>query len=127
MNFNENWTKFEFEIKKSKFISFAFQINKLADFEQLLDCLTIEYKKASHICYAYHLFQNDQEKIKYFDAGEPKGTAGKPIYSIINQKNQKNIVVFVIRFFGGTKLGAGTLLRSYLKAANNSLTNVNKI
>ena len=106
---------YEIIIKKSKFISFLFEIKKLEDINKIINELKIEHKKATHICYAYKLDNN----VKYYDDGEPNGTAGKPIYNIIEKKNLNNILIVVIRYFGGIKLGAGGLLRAYSNSASN--------
>lgn len=121
-----NFKEFEYlyEIKKSKFYSYCFEIHSRSEFENILKRLKQEHKKARHICYAYN-FINEKGilEIKYFDDGEPKGTAGIPIYSIIEKNNLKNTVIFVVRYFGGVKLGSGPLLRSYIKAAQLSINN----
>ncbi len=106
---------YEIIIKKSKFISFLFEIKKLEDINKIINELKIEHKKATHICYAYKIDNN----VKFYDDGEPSGTAGKPIYNIIEKKNLNNILIVVIRYFGGIKLGAGGLLRAYSNSASN--------
>ncbi len=107
-----------YEIKKSKFYSYSFQINSKKEFDFLYDLLKKTHKKARHICYAYnYINDNGMVQSKYYDDGEPKGTAGIPIYSIIEKNNLNNTVIFVVRYFGGIKLGSGPLLRSYIKSA----------
>lgn len=113
-----------YEIKKSKFYSYSFKINSKDEFNKILTLLQKEHKKASHICYAYNYINaNGIVESKYYDDGEPKGTAGIPIYSIIEKNNLKNIVIFVVRYFGGVKLGAGPLIRSYIRSAKLSIEN----
>ena len=73
-----------------------------------------EYKKATHITYAYSI--NGKEKA--FDDGEPNHTAGLPILNIIHLKKMNNVLIVVIRYFGGVKLGAGPLTRAYAKSAS---------
>lgn len=117
LDFNKKWKKFELETKKSRFISFGFKIKSIDEFEGLFNSLKREYKKATHICYSYYLVENNMQKIKYFDDGEPKSSAGLPILNVIKNNNLSNVVIFVIRYFGGIKLGTGSLFRSYLKSA----------
>lgn len=106
--------------KKSKFYSFAYKICDVKDVEEILLLLNKEHKKATHICYAYKI-SNGQEIVKFNDDGEPSGTAGKPILSVIEKKNLTNVAVFVVRYFGGIKLGAGGLVRAYTKSASQVL------
>ncbi len=110
----ENGSFSVLEIKKSKFISIAFGISSLDEAKNKLDEIRKNYADASHICYAYKV--GGQEK--FFDDGEPSGTAGKRILSIISIKNLRNVLIVVIRYFGGIKLGAGPLSRAYQKSAN---------
>ncbi len=104
----------EIIIKKSKFIAYLYEINEINCIKDIINNLKIEHKKATHICYAYKLDNN----VKYYDDGEPNGTAGKPIYNIIEKKNLNNVLIVVIRYFGGIKLGAGGLFRAYSNSAS---------
>ncbi len=106
--------------KKSKFYSYAYKIDSVEDVEKILNDLKKEHKKSTHICYAYKI-TNGQEFVKFCDDGEPGGTAGRPILNVIEKKNLTNIVVFVVRYFGGVKLGAGGLVRIYTKSASTVL------
>lgn len=118
MNLNQSiLSKFEYEIKKSKFIALVYELKTKNDFENIYKFIKEEYAKANHICYAY-LVENTG---KYYDAGEPKGTAGKPIYQLLMKLDLNQIAVFVIRYFGGIKLGSGNLIRSYVKSANEAI------
>ncbi|MBN3535038.1 YigZ family protein [Mycoplasma procyoni] len=108
-----------YEIKKSKFIALKYTINSKDDVKKIIDDLWKEHKKARHICYAFEF--RDQEGIMQYgmsDDGEPKGTAGKVIFNLIQLHKQSNILVVVVRYFGGIKLGSGPLLRAYSTAAN---------
>ena len=107
----------EIIIKKSKFLGFLYEISNLEEIKEILNNLKKEHKKATHICYAYKVGVN----AKYSDDGEPNGTAGKPIYNIIEKKNLNNILIVVIRYFGGIKLGAGGLFRAYSNCASELL------
>ncbi len=107
----------EILIKKSKFLGFLYEISNLEEIKEILNNLKKEHKKATHICYAYKVWVS----AKYSDDGEPSGTAGKPIYNIIEKKNLNNILIVVIRYFGGIKLGAGGLFRAYSNCASELL------
>lgn len=105
--------------KKSKFLGYSFSVTTEEEIKKIIDDLKKEHKKATHICYAYYICQNEV-KAKACDDGEPGGTAGKPIYNVIDKKGLKNILIVVVRYFGGIKLGAGGLVRMYTKCASES-------
>ncbi len=109
-----------YEINKSKFISYLVQCDTIQDFKTHYEALSQMHPKATHICYAYKI-NDDGLKAKAFDDGEPKGTAGYPILNLLEKNNLCNVTLFVVRYFGGTKLGAGPLLRSYVKSANMAI------
>lgn len=104
-------------IKKSKFITKLYKVNNSNEIDDILDKLKKEYKDSTHICYAYIL--NSQEKC--FDDGEPSGTAGIPILNVLKKNNLTNILAVVIRYFGGIKLGAGGLVRTYSSSITDTL------
>lgn len=104
---------FELIIKKSKFIAISYEIKSKEEVKAIIDSLKTEHKDARHICYAYVTTNSAGMS----DDGEPQGTAGKPIYNLLQMKNAQNKLVVVIRYFGGTKLGAGGLIRAYVAAA----------
>ncbi|RMA77434.1 putative YigZ family protein [Metamycoplasma subdolum] len=107
-----------YEIKKSKFISYLLDINNKEEAKNILDSLWAEHKKARHIVYAYICQDNDGNKINGFsDDREPKGVAGLPIYLYLEKKNLINKGIFIVRYFGGIKLGKSGLLRAYLNSA----------
>lgn len=110
-------SSFHYEIKKSKFISLIYQVNSKEEFEILYHLVKKEHHKARHICYVYQI----GTIAKYYDDREPKGTAGKPLYQLVNQYQLDQIVIFVIRYFGGIKLGASGLIRAYVKSANEAI------
>ncbi len=101
------------EIKKSKFIAYYFSINNIDEITTVLSNLKKEHKRARHIPYAYKL----GNIIKKTDDKEPANTAGTPIYNVILQNNLDNVLIAVVRYFGGVKLGTGLLTRSYLNSA----------
>jgi len=100
------------EVMKSKFIAYLLPLNNEEDFKPLLANLRKEHKKARHIVYAYRVGM----KSKSSDDGEPKGTAGHPLLELLYKKELTNVALLVVRYFGGTKLGASRLLRTYLQA-----------
>ena len=100
------------EVEKSKFIGLLFPLNNEEQFKDILKDLQKEHKKARHIVYAYRI----GTKSKSCDDGEPKGTAGRPLLELLHKKDLNNLVLFVVRYFGGIKLGAGRLLRTYVNA-----------
>ena len=102
----------EILIKKSKFLGFLYEISNLEEIKEILNNLKKEHKKATH---------KVGVSAKYSDDGEPSSTAGKPIYNIIEKKNLNNILIVVIRYFGGIKLGAGGLFRAYSNCASELL------
>ena len=104
-----------YEIKKSKFYAFNYSVDNLNDIKFILDNLKKEHKKARHFVYAYKIDGLE----KKCDDGEPSGTAGMPLYNIINKKDLNHILIVVVRYFGGIKLGAGGLLRAYNQAGSD--------
>lgn len=110
-------------IQKSKFLSFAFVVSTEEEVKEHLLQLKKQYYDATHICYAYDLMDNRQ---KCYDDGEPQGTAGKPILDCIKKQNLKNVLVVVVRYFGGIKLGAGGLTRAYSSGASLVIKNIEK-
>ena len=101
--------------KGSKFITFAYPVIDQEEIKQILAELRKKYYDATHHCYAYVL-GFDKEVFRMNDDVEPSSTAGKPIYGQIISKDLTNILVVVIRYFGGTKLGVSGLIKAY-KAA----------
>lgn len=114
----------ELEIKKSKFYGKKFDVNSVEEVNKILETIKKENKKATHICYAYRIIGNEYLE-KAFDDGEPSGTAGRPILNVIQKQDLKNILLVVIRYFGGIKLGAGGLVRAYSKTASETIKNKN--
>ena len=104
-------------IKKSKFIAYYFEIDNQNEAEEIIKKLWEDNKKARHIPYAYKV----SNTAKKSDDKEPNGTAGMPIYNLIEMKQLNNCLIAVVRYFGGTKLGAGLLTRTYLNAAKGAI------
>lgn len=112
---------FEFKEKGSKFIGHVFPVHSRERAENKIEMLNKEYYNASHNCFAYIIGIAENEISRFNDDGEPAGTAGKPILQSIKGKNLTNICIVVTRYFGGTKLGTGGLIRAYSKAASEAL------
>ncbi|NLD79139.1 MAG: YigZ family protein [Mollicutes bacterium] len=104
-------------IKNSKFICLIKSVSNLEEVEHILSQIKHEHKKATHFPYAYIINNN----IKKSDDKEPLNTAGLPILNVLQKKELNNILCIVIRYFGGTKLGHGGLIRAYSKAVSESL------
>lgn len=100
------------EINKSKFIAYYYELDTKEDIKIIIDELRKEHKKAKHIVYAYK-FGNTAGKT---DDKEPSGTAGLPLYNLLEVNNLNNKMIVVVRYFGGIKLGAGPLMRAYKNA-----------
>lgn len=105
--------QYTLEIKKSKFIAYYYEISSKEEAQIVMEQLKREHKKARHIPFAYKV----NSIAKKSDDKEPTGTAGLPIYNIIEMNNMDNCFIAVVRYFGGIKLGAGGLLRAYANAA----------
>lgn len=110
-------------ISKSRFIGLACHVESEADVERVLAQTRKAYYKATHVCSAY-ILATEPERQKASDDGEPSGTAGKPILDAIARRGLKNVLVLVVRYFGGVKLGAGGLIRAYAGAASQVLNSV---
>ena len=107
----------EIEIKRSRFIAHAIPLNHTSELQQLQAQLQLEHNKASHHCLAYILGGPQQPRAAgSSDDGEPTGTAGKPMLNVLLQQKIGDVGVVVTRYFGGTKLGAGGLIRAYGQA-----------
>lgn len=101
------------EVLKSKFTAFVFPVSNVDDFKTRLEQIRKANPKAKHIVYAYRIGMNS----KSTDDREPKGTAGRPLLELLMKKNLNNTGVIVVRYYGGTQLGAGRLLRTYVSSA----------
>ena len=95
--------------KRSKFIAIALPVTTLEQVKEYLDRLQKQYYDARHVCYAYMLGP-DRTTFRANDNGEPSGTAGKPILGQINSNELTDIMIVVVRYFGGIKLGTSGLI-----------------
>ena len=107
--------------KQSRFIAIALPCASTDEFKQRKAELELEFPDARHITYAYIIQDQDQIYQRFHDADEPAGTAGRPILMHISGRELFNLVIFVVRYFGGIKLGAGGLMRAYGAAARQVL------
>lgn len=106
--------------KGSRFIGFAWNVQSEAEIRERLESLKDEHPKATHHCYAYRLGING-EKYRANDDGEPSGSAGLPIYNQLLAHGVTNILVVVVRYYGGTKLGVSGLVKTYKECAKATL------
>ena len=107
--------------KGSTFFALAFPVSDAAGVKIILQQLKEQYPNASHICYGYRIKVNNQLDEFATDAGEPKGSSGIPIINVLKRKHLVNVVIFVIRYFGGSKLGIPGLIYAYGRAAENAI------
>lgn len=106
--------------KRSKFIAIAIPVRTLAEIKQYLEEYQKKYYDARHVCYAYMLGA-ERKDFRANDNGEPSGTAGKPILGQINSNELTDILVIVVRYFGGIKLGTSGLIVAYRTAAAQAI------
>jgi uncharacterized YigZ family protein len=106
----------EYKDRGSKFIAFTCPVQSTDDFKKHLEAVKKEHPKATHHCFAYRIGL-DNNTYRVSDDGEPSGTAGKPILGQIDSKKLTNILVIVVRYFGGTLLGVPGLINAYRSAA----------
>ncbi len=106
------------EIKKSEFIAYAYPVTSREQAMFHVEQLREQYPDARHFCWAYIIGDPDNTTSAGFDDdGEPSGTAGRPILNVLQHKSIGNVIVIVVRYFGGIKLGAGGLTRAYAGSA----------
>lgn len=106
----------EFKDRGSRFIAYAYPLKDVNDFKEELAALKKEHPKAVHHCFAYRLGL-DGNNYRVSDDGEPSGTAGKPILGQIDSRQLTNVLIVVVRYFGGTLLGVPGLINAYKSAA----------
>ena len=108
--------------RKSKFISYVIPVESEDEVKPILEEYRKKYYNARHVCWAYML-GHEREEFRINDDGEPSGTAGKPILGQINSFELTNVLIIVVRYFGGTLLGTGGLIRAYKEAAALAIEN----
>jgi uncharacterized YigZ family protein len=116
----------EFKDRSSKFLAYAYYMDEEEQLDDFLAALKSEHPKARHFCFAYKLGLDDN-RFRINDDGEPSGTAGKPIYGQLLSHEITNVIIIVIRYFGGTKLGASGLIHAYKESAKLAIENNNII
>ena len=114
------YQKSVFTEKRSKFIAIAIPVRSVAEIKNLLEQYQKKYYDARHVCYAYMLGP-ERKDFRANDNGEPSGTAGKPILGQINSHELTDVLVIVVRYFGGIKLGTSGLIVAYRTAASQAL------
>lgn len=118
----------ETEVKKSRFIARVAPVGSRDEVRRWLDLAHKDHPDARHICWAYQIGRpGSAAEAAMNDDGEPSGTAGKPILNVIQHKDMGDVLVMVIRYFGGIKLGAGGLVRAYAGAAESVLSSVERV
>ena len=118
--------KAEIRVKGSRFIGEVALVSDAAGAKTYLESVRKREYEATHHCFAYRLGVGSDIEFKYSDDGEPNGSAGKPIYDCIAGRELTSVIVVVTRYFGGTKLGTGGLVRAYSEAALLSLEKAGK-
>ena len=111
-----------YTVKRSKFIAIAIPVHTVEEIKQHLDIYQKKYYDARHVCYAYML-GHERKDFRANDNGEPSGTAGKPILGQINSNGLTDILIVVVRYFGGIKLGTSGLIVAYKAAAAEAIAN----
>lgn len=107
----------EIVILRSRFLAYVFHCESEEACAERLAALRKKHYDATHVCYAY-CADTDGRTMRFSDDGEPSSTAGAPILSVINKGGYRQVLIAVVRYFGGTKLGAGGLVRAYTDAAS---------
>ena len=117
----------ELEVKKSRFIAWVLPVSDREQVKQAVAEARQAYPDARHVCWGYQIGRpGAAAEAGMSDDGEPSGTAGKPILGVIQHKDMGDVLVIVIRYFGGIKLGAGGLVRAYAGAAERVLSAVER-
>ncbi len=107
--------------KRSKFLAFAHHVESVDEAKQIIDSYRKKYYDARHCCYAYQIGVGDEVQVRANDDGEPSSTAGKPIMGQIVSNELTDILICVIRYYGGVNLGTGGLIVAYRTAAADAI------
>ncbi|MBB3188335.1 YigZ family protein [Microbacter margulisiae] len=108
--------------KGSKFLSFAMPVSSETEIRQIIESFRKRFYDARHVCYAYVLGE-EKNQYRAYDDGEPSGTAGRPILGQIHSYELTNVLIIVVRYFGGVLLGTGGLTHAYKQSATDALAN----
>jgi uncharacterized YigZ family protein len=111
----------EIQVRGSRFLAFAIPVESEEEARLGIEAVEKDFPDATHCCYAYRLGAGDVALERASDAGEPAGSAGAPLLSVLKGRNLTNVALAVVRYFGGTKLGVGGLARAYRDAARAAL------
>jgi len=130
-------SEYQYVIEKSKFIAYSFAFDDKSKLQDILKALKREHLSATHIVYAYKCFEENVEDYvekpldkymqSYFDDSEPSGTGGAPVLRAIEEAELSNVLVAVVRYFGGIKLGIPGLTKAYKQAALGVVNNKTKL
>lgn len=112
-------------IKKSRFLGTAINVESEEEAREIVASIRKEHYSARHVCYAYSIGDTNPS-LKFSDDGEPGGTAGKPILEVITNSGISNILIVVVRYFGGVLLGTGGLVRAYTQSAQEAVAAAEK-
>lgn len=113
----KNPVHYALEIRKSRFLAYLYPVANREEALQIVADIRLNHPEARHVCWAFIT----QTGSGMNDDGEPSGTAGKPMFSVLQHNRLKNVLAVVVRYFGGIKLGAGGLVRAYSQAVSNAL------
>jgi uncharacterized YigZ family protein len=114
----------ELEIKRSKFLTLATNASNRLEADEFIRSLRTQHPQANHVCWAYIAGSPDTTERSMSDDGEPSGTAGRPMLKVLEHSGYGDIVVAVVRYFGGIKLGTGGLQRAYSDAVSQVLSDL---
>ena len=112
------------EIKRSVFISTAFPVESEAEVKDTIEKVRAQHPKCNHVVYAYSIGLGGSQVFGMSDDREPKGTAGKPALNVLRHSGFTNVIVTIVRYFGGIKLGKGGLMKAYTESVKRVLENL---
>jgi len=110
----------ELEVRKSKFLAFAMPCSSLTEAKHMVNTLKAEHPGANHVVHAAVVGEHGDE-FSYSDDREPKNTAGRPVLEVLKGSGITNVAIYIVRYFGGTLLGTGGLVKAYGESAKNVL------
>ena len=116
----------EIVILRSRFLAYVYHVESEEECTDRLAVLRKKHYDATHVCYAY-CSDTEGRTVRFSDDGEPSSTAGAPILSVIGKGGFRQVLIAVVRYFGGTKLGAGGLVRAYTESAAAAVANAEEI
>jgi len=117
----KNIAKSELMVNRSRFIGFALPADNIQEVQKIIKNYSTEYSDATHCCWAYKTGFPEKPQEYYSDAGEPGGSAGRPIIGVISHFKLQNVIIIVVRYFGGVKLGIRGLIDAYATSARKTI------